>query len=241
MKLKKIIGILAIVYGVFLCSVCANAAEIIVESRSATAGETVEISVSVKPSGEEAESMNGYAVQLTYDNTVLTPVVQGTDLLGEELYAVSGLIDGVFIAALADGYDNILAVSWADSTNFEISEETELFTVQFTIADEVSVDSTNIEISVVEYAYNSTELAEDDEITVTAGTITFNVEILRGDANGNGVVDIADAALISRYLAKLTDIDDENLENADANGNGAVDIADAALISRYLAKLADME
>ncbi|MCD8237881.1 MAG: dockerin type I domain-containing protein [Clostridiales bacterium] len=239
MNLKGIIRILAVLYGVLLFSVCTNAAEIVVESNSAAAGSTAEISVSIKPTGENTESMNGYAVQLTYDNTVLTPVVQGTDLLGDDLYAKSSLTDGVFAASLADGYDNVLTVSWVNADAIEFSEETELFTVRFKIADEVGADSTNIELSVVQYAYSSSELAENSDISVTAGTITFSVDTsgTLGDVDGDGVVDGIDASIVSRYVVGLQKFDETYKDMADVDGDSEVDGIDASIISRYVVGL----
>ncbi|MCC8015667.1 MAG: dockerin type I domain-containing protein [Eubacterium sp.] len=239
MNLKGIISGLAVLCGILMFSVCADAAEIVVESSSGSAGSTAEISVSIKPSGEEAETMNAYAVQLTYDNEVLTPVVQGTDLLGEDLYAVSSLTGGVFVAGLAEGYDNVLVVSWADADAIEFSEETELFTVQFKAADEVSVDSTAIELAVLQYAYSDSELAGDSEISVTAGAITFNVVTsgTLGDVDGDGVVDGIDASIVSRYVVGLQELDEAYKDVADVDGDSTVDGIDASIISRYVVGL----
>jgi len=55
---------------------------------------------------------------------------------------------------------------------------------------------------------------------------------LAGDANGDGVVDSADALLIQRYLAGSLDGDLAifNYINADADGNGEIDIEDALYV-----------
>ena len=58
------------------------------------------------------------------------------------------------------------------------------------------------------------------------------VEIIYGDANGDGVVDLTDASLIQQYLAGY-DVTVET--SADANGDGVVDLTDASLIQQYLA------
>lgn len=237
MKLKRIVGTLAVLIGIYLFSVCTNAAVIVVESKSAEAGSPAEISVSIKPSGDEAEAVNAYAVSLAYDSAVLTPVVQDTTDENNP-YGVSAIDDGVFVSALAD---NTLTAAWAGGTAIEFSEETKLFTVQFTVADDVTADSTDITLTVIqyaEYADGSAQLADINDIST--GTITLNVEILRGDANGDGAVDSSDAALIRSYLVQLAEIDDKNMTNADANGDGAIDSSDAALIRSYLVQLADL-
>ena len=60
---------------------------------------------------------------------------------------------------------------------------------------------------------------------------------VQGDSNGDGVVDVADALLISRYDARLIILETEQLLVSDVNGDGTVDVADALLISRYDAGL----
>ena len=60
---------------------------------------------------------------------------------------------------------------------------------------------------------------------------------LIGDINQDGNVDIKDATLIQKYLAKIVDFNDEQLATADTNGDGSVSIADATQIQRYLAQL----
>jgi len=56
-------------------------------------------------------------------------------------------------------------------------------------------------------------------------------EILYGDADGNGEVDILDEALLSQYNngweVTLNEL------NADANGDGSIDILDEAMLSQY--------
>ncbi len=61
---------------------------------------------------------------------------------------------------------------------------------------------------------------------------------LRGDVNGDGVVDIMDAYSLSRYLAGYVD-DGIIPSNGDFNGDGEVDIMDAWSIQRYLAGYKD--
>ena len=55
-----------------------------------------------------------------------------------------------------------------------------------------------------------------------------------GDANGDGSIDLRDAATLSRYLAGGWNVT-VNEKNADVNGDKSVDLKDVALIRRYLA------
>jgi len=60
-----------------------------------------------------------------------------------------------------------------------------------------------------------------------------------GDADGNGVVNSADAMLILQYSAKLREAHELDLSVSDVDGNGVVNSADAMLILQYSAKLLD--
>lgn len=62
-------------------------------------------------------------------------------------------------------------------------------------------------------------------------------EFVRGDANGSGDVTPADAALILRYLVKLSPLADLNLLAADYTCDGTVDASDAAAILRHVVGL----
>lgn len=64
-------------------------------------------------------------------------------------------------------------------------------------------------------------------------TVSAAEELICGDADGNGVVDILDATTIQRHLASLTTISDKRLKAADVNGDG-IDITDATQIQRWL-------
>ena len=70
--------------------------------------------------------------------------------------------------------------------------------------------------------------------------ITLGAEVpavLRGDANGSGTLTTADAALILRYLVKLSPPADLNLLAADYTCDGTVDALDAAAILRHIVGL----
>ena len=63
-----------------------------------------------------------------------------------------------------------------------------------------------------------------------------NVNVI-GDINGDGVISIADATVIQKYLANIIDFEDGQLAAADTNGDGSVSIADATQIQKYLANI----
>lgn len=59
----------------------------------------------------------------------------------------------------------------------------------------------------------------------------------KGDVNLDGKVDINDATLVQKYLARMTDLSQKSLDAADTNKDGNVSINDVTLIQKYVAKL----
>ena len=70
------------------------------------------------------------------------------------------------------------------------------------------------------------------ELTITGGD-------LPGDLNGDGQVDILDAALLVQHCNGLRQLPEDRLSLADLNGDGELDILDAALLVRYCNGLID--
>lgn len=62
-------------------------------------------------------------------------------------------------------------------------------------------------------------------------------EVIYGDADGNGKVNIFDASLVRRYAARLAEIDPEYIKASDVDGDGKINIMDASIIRRYAARL----
>ncbi|MBR2041235.1 MAG: dockerin type I repeat-containing protein [Oscillospiraceae bacterium] len=62
-------------------------------------------------------------------------------------------------------------------------------------------------------------------------------DILYGDVDLNGKVNVLDANLVRRYAAKQAELTAVQLVAADVDGNGKVNVLDANLIRRYAAKV----
>ena len=59
-------------------------------------------------------------------------------------------------------------------------------------------------------------------------------QVMLGDVDGNGKVNIIDAGIIVQYANGInTDLNEKQLQAADVNGNGKVDIIDAGIIVQY--------
>ena len=71
-------------------------------------------------------------------------------------------------------------------------------------------------------------------------TVNFTVyDMIYGDADGNGVINIKDATTIQLYLVSLVEKDDIHSDLADSDANENVTILDATTIQLYLAKKGD--
>lgn len=73
---------------------------------------------------------------------------------------------------------------------------------------------------------------------ITNNQVTYDV-VLVGDANGNGVVTIADSTAILQYVGNPSTYGISNLRAADVNFDGIVDSKDAELIKMYDAGVID--
>lgn len=80
---------------------------------------------------------------------------------------------------------------------------------------------------------------EEIDIATVSGVLDIS-ELLLGDVDGSGRVNIIDANMIRRHAAKLITLEEEQLQAADVNGDGKVNIIDANLIRRYVAHLIDV-
>ncbi len=72
-----------------------------------------------------------------------------------------------------------------------------------------------------------------------SGRIVFDEDasILLGDVNDDGLVNVTDATLVQKHLAKITTFTDDMEVRADVNKDGVVNINDASLIQKYAAQL----
>ena len=70
---------------------------------------------------------------------------------------------------------------------------------------------------------------------------TESPDILYGDVNADGIVDIADTVLLARYIAQdpAVKLTKQGLQNADCDPDGNIDSSDLTAIARYLAHLVD--
>jgi len=62
-----------------------------------------------------------------------------------------------------------------------------------------------------------------------------------GDANGDDVVDIADAAYIAKHVIGIAGYESINVDAADVNGDGAVDMSDSMYLTKHVIGISGFE
>jgi hypothetical protein len=68
-------------------------------------------------------------------------------------------------------------------------------------------------------------------------TAKANWELARGDADGNGEVNISDVTYIQKHIVGFITLTDEQIKSADVDNSGKISIRDATHIQKYIAKL----
>ena len=216
--------------------VCANAATFTAGSENATAGNVVSVPITVAPSaGETSTDVNAYAIAISYDSSVLTPVVKGTDEVGDNTYATVGdsFNSGVLTADLKDnetGNDEVL-IGWAAASPVNVTEASTLATVDFTVNANAS-GSTDVKVAVAQVANSASALADESTIEAASGTVTIDTAFIYGDANGNGKVDSDDVSLTAQSSLSLLEFTSTQLKACDVNGNGKIDSDDVSYIAQ---------
>ena len=223
--------------------VCANAATFTAGSENATAGNVVSVPITVAPSaGETSTDVNAYAIAISYDSSVLTPVVKGTDEVGDNTYATVGdsFNSGVLTADLKDnetGNDEVL-IGWAAASPVNVTEASTLATVDCTV-NANATGSTDVKVAVAQVANSASALADASTIEAASGTVTVDTALIWGDVNENGGVDSNDVSKALEKQLKPNEVTftDTQFKLADVNGNGSIDSNDVALIlQRQLGK-----
>lgn len=72
-------------------------------------------------------------------------------------------------------------------------------------------------------------------VIVSFNALSINAEIMRGDVDGNGVVDLKDSLRLRQYIANW-DVD-INADNADVNADGNINLKDSLLLRRVNANI----
>jgi len=180
-------------------------------SANAPANSTITVPVSVA----NVTNISGIFFDLLYNSSVAIVSSVSTN----ESFSGSGITPNI------DNVDGITSIVLTNPDLISTSAETPVIDITFIITggfgSSTSLDLQNVEFSDAEFNPYTPAVMVDGQITVG----------IKGDFNGNGMVDIGDVAIVAFMVAGNVP---EDL-NADFNGNGRVDIGDAAKIAAYLA------
>ncbi len=150
-------------------------------------------------------------------------------------------VDSAFDWTVGENNGKLMFV-WASETPVLLNNEDVVLSIFFAAPNAKGGEVANIAftmnalntVSAMSFVYGG-EVIEIEADTID-GSITF-AEVTLGDANCDGQVTAADAALILRSLVGLNELSAQGALNADVDGDGEVTAEDAAIILRYIVKL----
>lgn len=267
MKTKKIvIGAMAI--AMLSLSVCSLApafaadetVQISVGSQKVEAGGTFTVDVSI--ADIPAEGIQGAQFSLNFDSTVITidKVEAGTLTTSVTADPTATALDQ-FNAVLNNekGYANIMWASSVEEKEYRLSGEGVFCTVTGTVAKDAKAGDYKIDIApTVRETFTNSGVSNEDidvgynnkgtkvryNVETKAGVITVGSgaslgEYLKGDANCDGSVDLADATAIIQHIGNEGKyaLSEQGFANADCNGDGKITGADALAIQKLEAGL----
>lgn len=137
---------------------------------------------------------------------------------------IEGMRDGIEIYAMLSMYEDAVGYDEMQKIISKVSTNILLFT-----EDKDLLIATKRELG------DKLEKALHGEIDPPAP------QIVKGDANGDGSVDMNDILIIKRAIAGLSSLPDERRSAVDVNGDGKVNAGDILLIKRHIAGLLDFD
>ena len=204
-----------------------DAPQIIVNSVKGREGATVSVAISLKNN----PGIASMRLKVDYDSSALTLVgVNDLGELGSQLHS--------------DQYTDPYVLCWAnDTVTQNFTHNGDIVVLTFKINDDAAIGTYDISIS---YDYDKYDIHNVQVQKVKFYTVDGAVEVvdvLPGDANGDGSVDTLDRLTLSRYLAnwKGYTLDQLNFAGADVNSDGSVDTLDRLILSRHLANWSGYE
>jgi hypothetical protein len=215
---------------------------------SAMPGKAVAVTVSYDVSNDDA-TLTGLGLNVHYDSSVLT-FVDYTVIVTQDLVAEGGSVVDAQDSDNNSATDRYVSLGWTSlNGNWPGSLPSSLVTVNFTTAEDVSVESTPIGFSSTSNTAGYAFAPEAYDMPISAGSWDF-------DADGNADA-LTDGLLLLRYTfglsgASLTDsaiasgspltaaeveanVAASTTSFADIDGNGNVDaLTDGLMLLRYL-------
>ncbi len=117
-----------------------------------------------------------------------------------------------------------------------INEAGSVLDIVFKAKDNIGPTQTAVSVDEDEDIIFVTGNYEEIKVEIIPGIIEIT-DVIYGDVNKDGKINVIDANLLRRHAAKLIELDEGQLAAADVDGNGKINVIDANLIRRYAAKI----
>ena len=172
---------------------------------------------------KNAQATNAYS----FDLILPEGVTLAKDGEGEYVYTLSNRHNGHSATVNYHETTGVYSFAVLSLSSKEVKgNDGTIWTLKLNVADNVAVGDYAVKVQNAKYSLTSGSTSVILPETVSVLTVE---DYVKGDANGDGVVDIADAVcIVNHVVGKETPAFVANA--ADANGDGVVDIADAVRI-----------
>ena len=169
-----------------------------------------------------AKILKAYQVEIAYDQTKLEYVSHNSTSTEAKSFPLPP-------TAVGTGTPGVITLNAFDTTGISGPQDFAVMEITF---KGIEAGATQLNITVQEYGENDTE-----QFPPTAQLFSLQVtDILCGDADGSGSVNIFDALTVAEYLAGLKTAEEApGIAGSDVDGSGSVNIFDALYIAEYLA------
>ena len=135
--------------------------------------------------------------------------------------------------------ENPVYISWYSSDSSNSSQNGTLAVLKFRIKENAQTSELSVSYDKENVFDNSLKNVSFDTQNGRVNISSGESDILIGDVNADGKIDITDATMIQKAVAELIELTDEQKKAADTNADGKVDITDATMIQKYVAELID--
>ena len=232
--MKKIIVLVlsvALVLGIGMTAIAVANCSVTAESVEAVAGQSVTIPIVISGNG----GFTNFCIMIDYDREALE-LTSINSANGENTYLCGDMVGTNTVYEDENG--NTFGFINCALTE-KCSENGTLFTVTFKVADDFT-GSAEVKPVVSYMRNNAAVFSVFEEITVTVadGTVTVQESdtpnVVYGDVNGDGSVDISDVQLLFEYVLGITSIDDGQIIAGNVNGDSATDISDVQRLFEYV-------
>lgn len=172
---------------------------------------------------KNAQATNAYS----FDLILPEGVTLAKDGEGEYVYTLSNRHNGHSATVNYHEATGVYSFAVLSLSSKEVKgNDGTIWTLKLNVADDVAVGDYAVKVQNAKYSLTSGSTSVILPETVSVLTVE---DYVKGDANGDGVVDIADAVcIVNHVVGKETPA--FVAKAADANGDGVVDIADAVRI-----------